>query len=100
MLTIEDCIALSGLTKEEVDAIADHEHLPEIIAAELGNYLLRQADGEDMICKMITDDLDAAREAGQVARAAQLKLVLQHFLGVHPSARGHLRPAAKNPVGH
>ncbi len=36
MLTLEDCIALSDLTREEIDAIAVHEHLAEIIAAELG----------------------------------------------------------------
>jgi hypothetical protein len=38
MITIDDCIGLSGLTEDEVDAIAEHEHLPEIVAAELGNY--------------------------------------------------------------
>jgi hypothetical protein len=32
MLTLEDCIALSDLTLEEIGAIAD-EHLPETIAA-------------------------------------------------------------------
>jgi hypothetical protein len=36
MLTLEDRIALSDLTHEEIDAIAEHEHLPETIAAELG----------------------------------------------------------------
>jgi hypothetical protein len=28
MITLEDCIDFSGLTKEEVLAIAEHEHLP------------------------------------------------------------------------
>jgi hypothetical protein len=36
MRTLEDCIALSDLSLEEVDAIAEHEPLPETIAAELG----------------------------------------------------------------
>jgi hypothetical protein len=43
MLSFEDCIALSDLTVEKVDAIAEHEHLPEIIAAELGCYLVHCA---------------------------------------------------------
>ncbi len=30
MLTFDDCLALCELTEEEIDAIAEHEHLPEI----------------------------------------------------------------------
>jgi len=30
MITLEDCIEFCGLTKEEVLAIAEHEHVPEI----------------------------------------------------------------------
>jgi hypothetical protein len=32
MITLEDCIAFCGLTEEEVLAIAEHEHRPEIVA--------------------------------------------------------------------
>ena len=35
MLSLEDCIALCGLTEDEVLAIAEHEHIPEIAATEL-----------------------------------------------------------------
>ena len=38
MITIEDCIAMCGLTQDEVLAIAEHEHIPEIAAAALGQY--------------------------------------------------------------
>jgi hypothetical protein len=40
MITLEDCIGLCGLTEEEVLAIAEHEHVPEIAAAALAQYLL------------------------------------------------------------
>ena len=40
MITLEDCIGLCGLTEEEVLAIAEHEHLPEIAATALAQYLL------------------------------------------------------------
>ncbi len=33
MISFEDCIALCGLTEEEVAAVAEHEYLPEIAAA-------------------------------------------------------------------
>ena len=61
MLTLQDCIASCGLTEEEVDAIAEHEHLPEIVAAELGNYLLQGPDGVPRIKRIILDDIAAAR---------------------------------------
>jgi hypothetical protein len=39
VLTIEHCIALSGLSPEAVAALAEYDHLPDIVADELGNYL-------------------------------------------------------------
>jgi hypothetical protein len=38
MITLEDCIALCGLSEQEVQAIAEHEHIPEIAAAAMGRY--------------------------------------------------------------
>ena len=86
MLTFEDCVALSHLTPDEVAAIAAHEHCPEIIAVELGAYLLRDADGAARISHFIQDDIDVAIEAGDHLEAARLKLVLQHFLLSHGRA--------------
>jgi hypothetical protein len=45
MITLEDCIGLCGLTEEEVLAIAEHEHLPEIAATALAQYLSSQEYG-------------------------------------------------------
>ena len=39
MITLEDCLAFCGLTEEEVLAIAEHEHMPEIAAAAFAEYL-------------------------------------------------------------
>src|SRR5690348_13208960 len=80
VLNLEDCIALSDLLPDEVDAIAVHEHLPEIIAAELGCYLVHCADGRQAIRAIIRDDIATARARGDVRRAAELKLVLRHFI--------------------
>jgi len=32
MITLEDCIGLCGLSRDQVDAIAEHEHLPEAVS--------------------------------------------------------------------
>jgi hypothetical protein len=86
MLTLEDCIAYCNLTKEEIDAIAEHEHLPEIIALELGNYLVHSEQGVPMIRRMILDDIAVAERHGKELRALQLKAVLRHFIQTHPQA--------------
>ena len=72
MITIEECIAMCGLTQDEVLAIAEHEHISEIAAAALGQYLLTQDDGTEKISAMLRDDI---------------------LLAIHRNDRAHARPA-------
>lgn len=37
MLTLQECLDFCELSEEQICAIAEHEHVPEIIAAELAN---------------------------------------------------------------
>jgi len=84
MLTLEDCIALSDLTEAEILAIAEHERIPEIAAAELGNYLVHAPNGESYIKAMICDDIAAASACGNRDHALALKLLLRNFIVQHP----------------
>ncbi len=84
MLTLEDCIALSGLTEEEILVIASHERIPEIAAVELGNYLVRSIDGEWLIKAMIRDDIAHAVSGGNRERELALKMVLRNYICTHP----------------
>lgn len=93
MLKYEDCVALSDLTPEEIEAISEHEHIPAIVAAELGNYLLHTQDGVPVLKRMILDDIRAARACVNRQHALELRLVLRHFVQTHPD-----HPAAA-PVG-
>ena len=91
MLTYEDCVALSDLTAEEIDAIREHEHLSAVVAAELGNYLLHTPNGVPVLKRMILDDIAAARARSDWKRALELRMVLRHFVQNHPdhkAARG------------
>lgn len=89
------------LTEEEVLAIAEHEHIPEIAAAELGNYLVHTAEGERRIKAIIRDDIVAARARGDRSHAIALKLVLRNFVLQHPRCeeRHRARLATPNPTG-
>ena len=60
---------------------------PEIAAAALANYLLKQPHGGETIRTMIIDDIHKALEAGRVGHAQELFMALRHFLDQHPEAR-------------
>jgi hypothetical protein len=97
MLTLEDCIGLCGLTEEEVRAIAQHEHIPEIAATELGNYLVNAPDGELCIKAMIRDDISHAAACANRDRAIALKLVLRNFVLQHPRCEERHRRELRLP---
>ena len=87
MITLEDCIAFSGLTRKEVLAIAEHEHVPEIAAAAIGRYMLKEPNGPEKIRDMIRDDIHAALNRGDNNHASELLMVLRQFLATHPEAK-------------
>ncbi len=97
MLTLEDCIALCELTPEEIEAIAEHEHLPAIVALELGNYLVHTPAGVPRIRRIIVDDIRAAETRGDRRRVVALKAVLKHFVETHPDTRRAARRRARRP---
>lgn len=84
MLSYEDCVELSDLTEEEITAIAEHEHLPEMAALEMGSYLVHSPEGIPMIKRIILDDIEEEQRRGHQEKVLQLKLVLKHFIDSHP----------------
>ncbi len=86
MLTFEDCLGLCNLSIEEISAIAEHEHLPEIAALEYGEYLVHTPDGEQKIKQMIVDDIEHSKACGNLNHAKSLESVLMKFISVHLQA--------------
>jgi hypothetical protein len=84
MISLEDCLALCGLTEEEVLAIAEHEQLPEIAATALAQYLLKQEHGMEKVRDMIVDDIRQAQQRQDKEHILTLLHVLHHFLKSHP----------------
>jgi hypothetical protein len=87
MISLQDCVDLCGLDEDEVAAISEHEHIPEIAAAAFASYLLKQPHGDETIRTMIIDDIHKALDEGRVRHAAELFMALRHFLEQHPDAR-------------
>ncbi|MBY0431319.1 MAG: hypothetical protein K2Q10_08985 [Rhodospirillales bacterium] len=86
MLTLQDCLDMCDVAPDVVEAIAEHEHLPSILAAELGCSLAGSDEGVERIYDFIMDDIARARTRGDFHRIAQLRLALHHLRQEHPGA--------------
>ena len=87
MLSLHDCIAMSGLSEDEIAIVAEHEHLSMIVAVELGNTLLETPKGLFTLRGYIIDVLEQAKLAGQRDKARRVDLVLTRFVAAHPVPR-------------
>ena len=87
MISLVDCIAMCGLDEDQVLAIAEHEHVPEIVAAGLAQYMLRSSQGSVAIANMIIDDVRCAQQRVDKPHVQHLLHVLHHYLRDHPEAR-------------
>jgi len=84
MLTIADCQGLCGLTEEELQVLADHEHLPLIVAAELAADLLRTAKGTWRLRNCMLEELEKAAAAGRHDKAKRIDRIISGFIAAHP----------------
>ena len=92
MITMEDCIAYCELTEEEILAIAEHEHIPEMNAIAYAEHLMRMKDGSDKVYQIIVDDIREAQKRKDMVHVKTLLHVLHHFLRSHPEAMPKVHP--------
>lgn len=83
MITYEECLEMCDLCDDEIEAIAEHEHVEPIIAVALGKYLVEH-NGSHQIKQFILDDIEMARQQGNTEKMALLTKTLCHFVSNHP----------------
>ncbi len=89
MLTFNDCLALCELTEAEVAAIAEHENLPQLPGGRARCLSDDRPGRRSAGAAVIVEDIQAAQERGDLARAATLKRTLRQFIDEHQAkARG------------
>ena len=86
MINLEDILDMSTLTREEIEAVALHEHVPPVDAALTAEYLMHEHKGPQHIQQMICEDIREAIHADNVDQARKLFAVLHHFVTEHPEA--------------
>jgi hypothetical protein len=91
MLSLDECMDFCGLDGDEVAGIAAHEHVPLIVAAELGYQMLQTSEGIAALQAMLLDNIEIARSRGESDRADQYAQIYRHFLSVHRAEEGSTR---------
>lgn len=92
MLTYEECLDMCDLSDDEIEAIAEHEHVEPMIAVALGKYMVEHNAG-DQIKQYILDDIEVARNQGNTEKMALLTRTLCHFVTTHPECCGEAQSA-------
>ena len=86
MITLEDIEDMSALTRAEIKALAEHDHITKLDATLMGDYLMHMHHGPQKVHEMICDDIRASLHRDDVAHARELFEVLRGFLAEHPEA--------------
>jgi hypothetical protein len=84
MLSIQDVLDYCDLDRGEIEAIAEHEHIPMAVAAELGENLLGTPEGVCQVHAMIIENMQKALAAGHYQHALELVNVYEHLQRCHP----------------
>ena len=87
MLSLEDCLEFSDLPTDQIEAIARHEHVPMVVAAEMGCQLLKTAQGIACLECMILDCAESAKAHGQGDEAMRYLSLYREFHAQHVGAR-------------
>lgn len=86
MITLDDITDMACLTREEIAALSEHEHIGRYDATILGEYLMHAHHGAQDVHNMICDDIRYALHSGNAAHARELFEVLRGFLAQYPEA--------------
>ena len=86
MITLEDVEDMSALTRAEIDALAEHEHITAFDAALMGDYMMHMHHGPQRVHEMLCDDIRMTLHDDNVPHARELFAVLRGFLAEHPEA--------------
>lgn len=84
MLSMQDVIDYCDLELGEIEAIAEHEHIPVTVAAEMSECLLGSPEGVTRLHAMIIENMQQALDAGRYQHVKDLAETYQHLQRTHP----------------
>ncbi|WP_354599100.1 hypothetical protein [Uliginosibacterium flavum] len=84
MLTMQDCLDYCDLTNDEVELFAEHQHIPDEVAAPLACSLVQTDEGVKLICSCLSDMVSDAMIHGAIEKAEHVLHVYAEFRSAHP----------------
>ena len=86
MISLDDIEDMTCLTRAEIAAIAEHEHIGDGNAALLGEFLMHAHKGPQTVQRMICEDIRDALHRDDLPHARELFATLRTFVAAHPEA--------------
>ena len=86
MINENDILDMTCLTRAQIAAISEHEHIDPVAAAELGEYMMHLHHGAQRVQQMICEDIVVALHDHDLSKARTLYDALKEFLAEHPEA--------------
>lgn len=87
MLSIQDVLDYCDLDRGEIEAIAEHEHIPMTLAAEMSEVLLCSPEGVCKLHVMFLENMQHAYDNGDFEHVNELATAYQHLQRTHPLPR-------------
>ena len=84
MLSLTDFIGCSNLYECEVEAIAEHEHVPLPVAVVIGEYLLADERGVCLLHQMVAEDIQQAIDDSDLPKARKFAETYHFVAQKHP----------------
>jgi hypothetical protein len=84
VLSITDFIGCSNLYECEVEAIAEHEHVPMAVAVVIGEGLLCSPDGICCLHRMVAEDIQHALDCNDLDKALKFADTYKFIESKHP----------------
>ena len=86
MINDSDILDMCCLTRDQVQALAAHDHTDPVSTAEHAEYLMHLHHGPQEVQKSLCSDIAQALHQHDLSRARALFATLRDFVAQHPAA--------------
>ncbi len=84
MLSLQDLLDYCDLGHKEIEAIADHQRVSLVAAAEIGQKLLETSHGQIQLHNMMLDNMRHALAKGEKEKLVALTETFLNFSSQYP----------------
>lgn len=87
MVTLQEIIDFAEIERSQLEAIAELEHIPEVVAAELAGELIRTPHGIYQLHNLFLDAIEQAEYGGSRDKVRRVEAMYREFARRFPKPR-------------